>query len=158
VNTIIDIEITSTYTDDRKGVATEGRSHLEVRITSSVEFKKPTRYLLGFRLIQPEKIKLRDEKYTTICGLDPFEHLRALIPPFEIIFDNLGDAQLGCYIRLPVPPGDPASYCMEIREKDRQTKKIDEIVEVWESKKLLIVRAVMRPSQKIYIEELKGDL
>jgi hypothetical protein len=94
----IEIEITSAYIDDREGSPTEGRSQLEFRIASNVEFKRPLRYLLGFRIGQPENIRQKDGNYTIMCGLDPFSHVKAVIAPFELIFDNLGEAQLGCYI------------------------------------------------------------
>jgi hypothetical protein len=150
---IIEASITSAYIDDREGVATEGRSLLSFTITSSVSFGKPFRFLLGFRTGQPEKVKLRDGKYIAICGLDPFEHIKAIIPPFQFVFDNLGDGQLGCYIRLPLP--NPGSYRMVVVQPSRQTKDIDELIEVEEDKDLSILRAVIRSSQTIRIEEIK---
>src|SRR5205807_6219736 len=119
------------------------------------EFKKPTRYLLEFRTHQNEKIRLKDGRYSTIIGLDPFEHVKAIIPPFELIFDNLGDGQMGCYIRVPVP-GDPARHFMAIQEEGKQTKEIDEVIGLEEDRKLLVVRAVIRRSQAVHIEELEG--
>ncbi len=156
--TIIEIEIVYSYFDDNPGSITEGRSHTEFRVTSNVSFGKPFRSMLGFRTGQPEKVKQRDGKYTTLCALDPFAQVRAIIAPFQLILDNLGDGQMGCYIRVPLPY-NPAQYRMEIQEQGKQTKEIDELIEVEENKRfsihhLLVMRAVIRPSQKIYIEEI----
>jgi hypothetical protein len=146
--TMVQATIVSAYVADLP--AMPGRTRVELQITSSVSFASPTRFLLGFHTKQPEKIRRRDEQYLIMCGLDPFEQIKASILPFQMCFDNLGDGQLGCYIRWP-REGD----ChLEILQEGKRPKIIDELIAVLEDKKLFIARAVIGPLQTLRIEEV----
>ena len=45
---------------------------------------------------------------------------------------------------------------LRLMDQGKQTKEIDEVIELEEDKKLLVVRAVIRRSQTVHIEELEG--
>src|SRR6202023_123263 len=86
--------------------------------------KRMMRYThLGFPFRWERFVFERDGKYIAHCWLLPFTLVSIKIPPFDLVVDNLGDGQLGIYLKIArdMPP-----YRMVVSQSGKRDWEIEE--------------------------------
>src|SRR2546429_2754329 len=78
------------------------RTALTLHISSTSHFDRVTYTHLGFHARSDGKRRIRhkSDRYTYIGDLDPNVDAQAVIDPFRLCFENLGDSFMGVHVRM----------------------------------------------------------
>jgi len=149
--TVIEIEVSSGL-DDHVDSPYRGRTDPTIILSSTVKpSKRQIHYThLGFPFAWERFVFERDGKYKWHCWLLPFMLVQAKILPFHLVMDNLGDGQIGMYLKIArnMPP-----YRMVVSQEGKRDLEIEEYV--FESQRYCA--AHVNELQTVRIEEIAQE-
>jgi len=122
--TVIEISI-SAMSDDGTGSPYRGRAMPTIILSSTVNPSKRTMHYthLGFPFKWEKFIFERDGKYIWHCWLLPFMLVHTKISCFDLVMDNLGDGQVGIYLKIAK---DAQPYHMVIIQDGTRDREVEE--------------------------------
>jgi|SRR5882762_6395076 len=154
--TVIEIKarVDSTISDEESAYFC--RVELTPLVSSTTEFDRVMYRHLGFhwRSVGKRRIKHDGDLYAYIGTLEPHVDAYLIIPPFQVMLENVGDSLMGVHIRLP----DGADRCrMTILQEGHQPKAPRDIDDFIQFEGTWYATATINCLQAVRIEEIEDN-